>query len=348
MKMNSRMHSFGWQFRLGLSALVLASFLAGCNEPPPARKPAASNLSAAQAQMNPEKASITATAATKRFENLKGDVPVVTLAFSGADTAEVWRCSTRFNLVYGNGLQKLAELPKSSPEYRSSAKDAFTRMRGELSSCRAIAKETTGNTVTDYGATNGSFYYVVNPCVSKAASITSAAACSFDLSITPPIEYKNTRTDYEIEVLGGLTDAEGRLYGNFNSMRRAAEEANASLTSCVLEEAGKRAAQAQLFGVIKIVSAVALAPLVNGLVAGAGSLLNEAVNKVLGMAAPQQIAQIECPAARVSMEFYNDLQGKTVQLATEVLEARKKLAELDGQYVSVEKELKILKTGQNK
>ena len=333
---------------LQFAVVLLPALLAACNEQVPPRRPAGSNLTAAQAQMDPNKASITATAATKRFEGLKGDVPVVTLAFSGADTAEVWRCSSRFNLVYGNGLQKLAELPKSSPEYRSSAKDAFTRMRGELSSCRAISRGTTGNTVTDYAATNGSFYYVINPCVSKEASTTSSSACSFDLSITPPIEYKNTRTDYEIEVLGGLTDAEGRLYGNFNSMRRAAEEANASMTSCVLEEAGKRAAQAQLFGLIKVVSAVALTPLVNGLVAGVGTLLNEAVNKVLGMAAPQQITQIECPAARVSMEFYNELQGKTVQLATEVLEARRKLAELDGQYVSVEKELATLKKGQNK
>jgi hypothetical protein len=348
MNMNSISTFFQSQLFLRMTMLLFPVLLVACNEPPPVRKPVGSNLTASQAQMDPSKASITATAATKRFEGLKGDVPVVTLAFSGADTAEVWRCNSRFSLVYGNGLQKLSELSKSSPDYRSSAKDAFTRMRGELSSCRAISKGTTGNTVTDYAATNGSFYYVINPCVSKEASVTSEAACSFDLSITPAIEYKNTRTDNEIEVLGGLTDAEGRLYGNFNSMRRAAEEANASMTSCVLEEAGKRAAQAQLFGVIKLVSQAVLGPVVNGLLAGAGTLLTTAIDKVLQMAAPQQIQQIECPAARVNIEFYNELQTKTVQLATEVLEARKKLAELDGQYASVEKELATLKKGQNK
>jgi hypothetical protein len=327
-----------------IAFICMPALLVACTDSPPPRKTVANNNLTAQSLMQPEKAAVSVTAASKRFDSFKGDIPVVTIAYSGADSADVWRCRASFSLVYGNGLQKLSELSKSSPEYRSSAKEAFERMRGDVAACRAITKTTTAPTVTDYAATDGKFYYIVNPCVSKAASATGELGCSYNLEITQVIDYKNTRTDYEVEVLGGLTDAEGRIYGNFNSMRRAAEEANASMTSCVLEEAGKRAAQAQLFGVIKLVSALVVAPVVNGLMAGVGTVLNGAINQLLGMAAPQQIQQIECPAARVKMEFYTELQGKTVQLAQEVLEARQKLAELDGAYKAVEKELATLKS----
>lgn len=323
---------------------LLATTAIACVDTPVARKTDAASLSAAPT-MDPGKASATATAAAKRIESLKGDVPVINIIYGGADSAEVWRCRSTFELVYGNGLQKLSEVQKSTPEYRQYAEEAFKRMRGDLSACRAIVTGTSAPTVTDYAAAEGKFYYIVNPCVSKAASTTGQAACSYALEITPTIDYRNTRTAYEIEVLQGMTDAEGRLYGNFNSMRRAAEEANAAYSSCVVQEAADRAFKAQLFGLIKLVSAVAVAPVLNGLMVGVGTALNSAINGLMDMAAPQQIEQINCPGARIKMEYYAQLQGNTVQLAKEVLEARSKLAQHDAAYGSVEKELAALKSG---
>jgi len=319
--------------------------LAACVDAPAPRRAQTGNLTT-QSLMDPTRASAKVSAATKRFEGLKGDVPVVTIAFGGADSAEVWRCRASFEFVYGDGLQKLSDLPKSSPDYRTAAEEAFKRMRGDVAACRAIAPNTTAQTVTDYAATDGNFYYVVNPCVSQAASATSKQGCSYDLEITPSIEYRNTRTANEIAVLSEMMTAEGRLYGNFNSMRRAAEEANESLTLCTLNEAIRRASQAQLFGLIKLVSGLVLTPVVNGLMAGVGTALNGAINKLLEMAAPQQITQVECPEARSKMEFYTQLQGQTVELAKGVLEARNKLSELDSQYANVEKELATLKSNQ--
>ncbi|MFZ9519389.1 MAG: hypothetical protein ACO3A4_02830 [Silvanigrellaceae bacterium] len=323
-------------------AFLLASQVACVDNP--TTKPKGSSLTA-QSLMDPNGASATVSSATKRFDGLKGDVPVVSISYGGADSAEVWRCRASFSMVYGNGLQKLSDLPKSSPEYRAAAAEAFKRMRGEVSACRAIASATTAQTVTDYAATEGKFYYIVNPCVSAASSTTKQAGCSFALEITPVIDYKNTRTDFEVEVLSGLSSAEGRLYGNFNSMRRAAEEANTSYAACVEQEAADRARQAQIMGLIKIVSAVVVTPLVNGLMAGVGTALNGAINEILGKAAPQQIMQIDCPAAKIKLEQYNQYQSQTVQIMKEVLEARTKLSEFDSQYASVEKELTALKSG---
>ncbi|MEN9827334.1 MAG: hypothetical protein RI953_3079 [Pseudomonadota bacterium] len=332
----------GWCVNGAAFGFLLAGNIACVDTPASTKNP--SNLSA-QSLMDPNAASATVSSATKRFEGLKGDVPVVSISYGGADSAEVWRCRASFSMVYGNGLQKLSDLPKSSPEYRAAAAEAFKRMRGELSSCRAIASATTAQTVTDFAATEGKFYYVVNPCVSEAASTTKRAGCSFALEITPVLDYKNTRTDYEVEVLAGMSSAEGRLYGNFNGMRRAAEEANTSYAACVEQAAADRAQQAQLMGLIKLVSAAVVTPLVNGLMAGVGTALNGAINELLGKAAPQQIMQIDCPPAKVKLEYYNQLQSQTVQIAKEVLEARSKLAEFDSQYASVEKELAALKSG---
>lgn len=311
----------------------------------PTQRPGNSNNLTAQSLMDPMRAAATANVATRRFDNLKGDLPVVSLAYTGADSAEVWRCRATYALVYGNGLQKLSDLPKSSPEYREAAKEAYKRMP-DPSNCVNIATSTTAQSITDYAARRGTFYYVVNPCVTPSASTTSKAGCSFALEITQPIQYENNRTDNEVEVLSRLSVAEGRLYGNFNSMRRAAEEANESMTNCTLQEAANRAYKTQLFGLIKLVSAVAVAPLVNGVMAGAGTVLDSAISGILGMAAPKQLEQVDCPPARVKMEFYNELQAKTVEIVKEVLEARKSLNELDTQYVSVEKELAALKSGQ--
>lgn len=322
---------------------ILALNFTACVDAPAPRRTQPGNL-ITQSLLDPANASATVTAAPKRFEGLKGDVPVVTIVFGGADSAEVWRCRANFELVYGDGLQKLANLPKTSSEYRAAAEEAFKRMRGDVAACRAIAPSTTAQTVTDYAATDGSFYYIVNPCVSQASSITKKQGCSYNLEITPKIEYRNTRTAGEIEVLTELMTAEGRLYANFNNMRRAAEEANESMTTCILNEASRRAAQAQLSGLVKLVSGLALAPMINGLMTGVGTALNGALNQMLDMAVPQEIDDIECPQAQVNSDYYSELQGQTVELAKGVLEARNKLSELDSQYANVEKELATFKS----
>jgi hypothetical protein len=323
-----------------LAGFALCLMVTACtNEPAPYK----SNISNPRVLFNPMNATASVRAETKNLESLKGDVPVLYIAFGNSNSADVYRCKSSYSLVYGNGLQKLSSLSKSTEEYRSAAKDALRRMTGDLSSCRVVANATTAQTVTDFAATDGKFYYIINPCVTKESSTTKQASCSYMLELTEPIEYVNTRTAYEIEVLSKLTSAEGALYGSFNSMRRALEEAQESKTNCVLQEAAERASQAQLTGMLKVVSTVALAPLVNGFIAGVGTFLDEAVGTLLGMAAPQQITEIKCPAFTEKIEYYNELQAKAVQVTKEVLEARIELSRTDAHYQSVEKQLLILK-----
>ncbi|MEY3901687.1 MAG: hypothetical protein RL189_993, partial [Pseudomonadota bacterium] len=72
--------------------------LAACVDAPAPRRGQSGNLTT-QSLMDPTRASAKVSAATKRFEGLKGDVPVVTIAFGGADSAEVWRCRASFEFV---------------------------------------------------------------------------------------------------------------------------------------------------------------------------------------------------------------------------------------------------------
>ncbi|NBO37400.1 hypothetical protein EBU99_02325 [bacterium] len=336
-------------FRGVFLTLALALALIACVDGPPSKQtPKSSNLDSNK-KMDPTSAQVVVQAAAKKLDGIaNGDVPVLTLTYQGADSAKVFRCSSRYVLVYGNGIDKLSDLPKSSPDYAWAAKDAFERIGGNSSSCSLIAPATSGATITDFAAKSGSFYYVINPCVSSETSTSGRQGCSNKIEVTPTIEYTNTRLDAEIRVLQTMYSVEGQLYGNFNAMRRAIEEANEAQVNCVLQEAARRAYQQQLFGLIKLVTTIAT-PVIFGVTSGVGTALTGAVNSLLTMATPKQMTQQpECPQAKVKVDFYDQLAAKTQSLAADVLTARQELFQLDSHYANVEKEIAQLKAANYK
>jgi hypothetical protein len=295
--------------------------------------------------MDPRKANATATVETREQTGIaKGAYPSLTMTLNGADYAEVWRCGASFKLVYGNGLKELSSVSKSDPEYTSIAKEAFERMRTQASDCEAISINASSPQINDYGARSGRFYYVINPCVSASNSSTGSRGCSYALQITSPLEYTNTRTKAEVEILSGMYQAEGAMYALFNEMKDTIEAMNAIATTCVLDEADRIAAAQRNAGWMKLITNVA-GTVVNALVPGVGTLLSTAVTGIIGLQQQRATAaNFDCPGAKDKQVRYDELSAQVSTIAKEVLEKRQKLAQLDAQYASVDKELTALKS----
>lgn len=311
--------------------------------------PAAAAGGGSGAKYNPLKASASASMGEREFAGIaKGAVPTLTLSLSGADYAEIWRCNANYKLVYGNGQTELASLSKSDPDYQSTAKEAFERMRTEGSYCTSIAPESRLAQVNDYGARSGQFYYIINPCVSKESSSTGRAGCSYALQVTEVMEYANTRTREEIKILNDMYIAEGEIYSLFHEMKQTIESANAISTTCVLDEAERLAAEQHRMGFMKIFSSVG-SVLLNALVPGVGAVLSTGLNTLMSLKQQQSMVfNSDCPAAAAKIAYYQELSGKVQDAAAGVLEKRQKLHQLDQQYASVEKELSALKSSMNK
>ncbi|MEN9528718.1 MAG: hypothetical protein RI932_591 [Pseudomonadota bacterium] len=336
--------------RTGWAALATSALLVACVDAPSAPPRPPNNLSpSSTVKLDPRKASATAAVETREQSGIaKGAYPSLTMTLNGADYAEVWRCAASFKLVYGNGLQELSKLSKTDPEYSRIAKESFERMRTEGSSCEAIATNASTPQVNDYGARSGKFYYIINPCVSASNSSTGNGGCSYSLQVTSPLEYTNTRTKAEVDILNGMYQAEGSMYALFNEMKDTIESMNAIATTCVLDEADRIAAAQRNAGWMKLISSVA-GTVVNALVPGVGTLLSTAVNGIISLKQQQATAaNFDCPGAKDKQVRYDELSAQVATIAQQVLEKRQKLAQLDAQYASVDKELTALKSSMAK
>lgn len=297
------------------------------------------------AKFDPSKASVSVELKTEPMKGYpKGNVPALSLALANSNYTEVFRCGASYELKYGNGLQKLTDVPESDPSYSEYAKDAFARMRTHGSDCVRVGVGNSLNIVRDYGAQSGNFYYIVNPCVTSEQSTTSRHDCSYQLAITKPIQYTNTRAQAEVDILSTFLDAEGALYAHFKEMEALTVSITAIETTCVLDEADRQlvAARSQaLMGIVKTVATT----VINGLAPGVGTALGAVVDALgkLKAAGAQPNIGSTCPQAVTKMERYKELEGQVNTIATRVIEARKELHHLDSTYADVTKELNELK-----
>jgi len=320
---------------------------AGCTDiQAPKKTDFNSGKAVSEAKLDPSKASVTVSFKTDPMPGYpKGSVPTLNLTFSNANHTEVFRCGASFELKYGNGIQKLKDVPTSDPNYLEYAKDAFGRMRTNGSDCVKIGVGNSLNVVRDYGAQSGDFYYIVNPCVTSDQSTTNRQDCSYQLAITEPVQYTNTRAQAEVDILNTFLKAEGELYANFKEMEAINTSVVAIETTCVLDEADRQAVAARSQAIMGIIKTVATT-VINGLAPGVGTALGAVVDALgnLKKAGAGPNVGSTCPAAETKIARYKELEGKVNTIATRVIEARKELHSLDSAYADVSKELDELKT----
>jgi hypothetical protein len=348
-------HSQNLCMNIGLLALSGATLMACVDEPVRRPRTSSNGEPEVKAKYEPSKASLSASVTTKSVDGIvKGDYPALTLSFTGADAAQVYRCAASYKLIYGNGLQELSKLSKSDPEYPRAAKDAFLRVRTEGSYCELLKSNIEGptpSTVNDYGAQSGHFYYVINPCVTSGSSLTGSGGCSYNLQITEPLQYSNTRTKAEIDILSSMYASEGELYALFKEIQNNTEAANQISTTCVLDEADRKYAETRTRGLIGLVMAIAK-PVMTALIPGVGGILATAVDGIVKLKQQQSAAMAAanaqdkgCPEAAARLKLASELIGQVDAASQKVLEQRQKLHEMDQQYASVEAELNALKSG---
>ncbi|MEY4065776.1 MAG: hypothetical protein RIR26_1984 [Pseudomonadota bacterium] len=349
------------QWLCAIALAIATSTLIACVDEP-VRRPRSGDPGngdgSVKTKFDPSKGSITASVTTKSVDGIvKGDYPALTLSFSASDSAQVYRCGASYKLVYGNGIQELTKLSKSDPEYPRAAKDAFLRLRTEGSYCELVKSNMEGPTpptVNDYGAQSGNFYYVINPCVTSSSSLSGSGGCSYDLQITETLNYVNTRTKDEIEILSNMYASEGELYALFKEIQSTTEAANQIRTTCVLDEADRQFAEAHSRGLLNLVMAIAK-PVMSALVPGVGTILATAVDGIVKLKQAQSAAisaanaqDKGCPEAAARSQRVAELIGQVDAVSQKVLEKRQKLHEMDQQYANVERDLNALKSGSTK
>jgi hypothetical protein len=328
------------------AVLILAAACTDIQSPKPTNFNGNNTIS--EAKLDPSKAQVTASLKTDAMQGYpKGSIPTLSLTFTNSNHTEVFRCGASYELKYGNGIQKLKDVPQSDPNYLEYAKDAFGRMRTAGSDCVKIGVGNSLNIVRDYGAQSGDFYYIVNPCVTGDQSTTNRQECSYQLAITEPIQYTNTRAEAEVEILNTFLKAEGQLYANFKEMEALNTSIIAIQTTCVLNEADRKVVEARSQAIMGIIKTVATT-VVNALAPGVGTALGAVVDalgslKKAGAAGVPNIGDA-CPAAVTKMERYKELEGEVNTIAARVIEARKELHSLDAAYADVSKQLDELRS----
>lgn len=331
---------------IGLSCTTLAfALVAACTDVQTPKGPKQSQMGVSSAaKFDPSKAAVSVEFKTESMEGYpKGSVPTLSLAFTGANSTEVFRCGASYEMKYGNGVQKLSDLSPSDPSYQESAEDAFKRLRTATSDCIMIGVGNSINRVRDYGAQSGEFYYVVNPCVTSEQSTTARAGCSYRLAITKPVTYTNTRAQAEVEILNTFLKAEGDLYANFKEMEALAVAINSISTSCVLDEAERKLVAQRSQALMSLVKTVATT-VINGLAPGVGTALGAVVDALGNLRkAGLPNAESSCPDAVTKTKRYQELEANVTAIATRVIEARKELHALDSAYTNVDAELSKLK-----
>jgi len=334
-----------WSALLSCCGALLAASTACTDIQSPKKTDFNGNSSPKGTKLDPSKAQVTATLSTKPMDGYpKGSIPTLSLTFSNANSTNVYRCGASFELMYGNGIQKLSDVSKSDPNYLEYAKDAFGRMRTNGSDCVQIGVGNELNVVNDYGAQTGDFYYIVNPCVTADQSTTNREDCSFQLAITEPIQYTNTRAQAEVDILNTFLKAEGELYAHFKEMEALDTEIVSIQTTCVLNEADRQLVETRSKAMFGLITTIAT-KVIDGLAPGVGSALGTAVNALIQLkeAGKQPNIGDACPAAVSKVERYNELQGDVDAIAIRVMEERKKLHSLDSAYKDVTDQLNKLK-----
>jgi hypothetical protein len=338
-----------------LAWLACSSILfAGCSESPNASKFTQQGkvknepvVEETKKILDPTKArvSVSAISKSKASEGSSYMAPSFTLGLVDADYVEILRCDSSFKPKVTTGKLVKDVIASNDPTRSELLEFAFNNMKGQISYCRAVSLSAAQNFV-DISAPQGSFYYVVNPCVNAERSSNKQRSCSSELVLTD--EYTNTTTlsQEALKVAGELAAYEGQLYAGFTKMQSYAQIIKDEQETCEVNWIHKELAKSFWRGITKIGAAIAGAA-ANTFLAGSGVVVSKIINYVGGTMIGPPESTPNCPQMPAHIDNFQKAAGRIEELTKGVVEKRNKMSVYNSQFEKIdEKILELFKNPQ--
>ncbi|MDD9952247.1 MAG: hypothetical protein OXT67_11855 [Zetaproteobacteria bacterium] len=112
--------------------------------------------------------------------------PSISLQHERSDYSQVMRCPHTNRFVTSDGSKDLHQ--PGTKATLAEKRDAWKNSLDQLSGCELISEKQAGEIFADEIAPKGTFYYVINPCISAERAILGEEGCSYRILFTHNIE----------------------------------------------------------------------------------------------------------------------------------------------------------------
>jgi hypothetical protein len=319
-----------------LSALFVLSV--SCADQPMdiQKKFSSSALDADKKMYDPSEGVLTLKSRDVLMQSLEGSdgirVPTFDILIDKAEFVGVIRCKADYKLVSSTG-ETLDELGKYT-KY-DDMKWMWNRASGEFTACKFLGTHVYRTKIQDVAASSGSYYYIINPCISKSRSKSGREGCSNDLKVTNTITFESELKESFVDAAQKLSELEIEVGGSAANIKSLAEVIEAEQQACE-KVAAIRASSANFFRGIASLAGAA----VGGVV---GSIMGGPVGAVKGATSFMGIARdlvnqygpkvkMDCSGAdqyRAELMSEVERMEETVEL---VIAARNEMSALNGSY----------------
>ncbi|MCB9229607.1 MAG: hypothetical protein H6618_08345, partial [Deltaproteobacteria bacterium] len=153
---------------------------------------------------HPDQARVTLSVAEVKAQDFGKDFPLpgFDIQQNRNDYVMILRCQESYRISF---LEELSAVETSG---HKKGQWLWLDSLGNPSLCKIASRRLNGTRFEDMGASDGSFFYVVNPCVSEGLSSTGADGCSYLLAVSNTVSYRNSPGSQFLRISAELADAE--------------------------------------------------------------------------------------------------------------------------------------------
>ncbi len=197
--------------RLAIGVAICVSLLASClqkkdraaaskdtNLTPTADSDVSLLLDANEAEVSATVTDVTSEAFGRGYK-----LPSFKMTYKGANYVQILRCDE----TYRSLLDGRIERAKKSPGIDSLEliwRDSF----GQQTYCQIAANFYVPLSFQDVGAKNGTFFYLIRPCILAQYSSSKKNECGSNLAVSKSIDYKDSPSDILLTKMAAIRDAE--------------------------------------------------------------------------------------------------------------------------------------------
>ncbi|NRA45962.1 MAG: hypothetical protein HRU09_13500 [Oligoflexales bacterium] len=129
-------------------------------------------------------------------------LPSFSMTFGENDYVKILRCQASYREYLDYSLSQV------NTNKVNSRKWIWTDSFGDSKNCKVASNRFNSTDFQDLGAKNGQFFYLINPCVSASISINGKDECSYHLTLTENLDYKDSPSTQVLQQSMELADAE--------------------------------------------------------------------------------------------------------------------------------------------
>lgn len=264
-------------------------------------------------------------------------VPVIRIDnLRDSDYVQVLRCPESFSAVTPDGTT-VDKLPATDPSRADKLRWAWQNAAGSNLNCRFVGTRIVRQNIADLSADSGTYYYLINPCVSRARSKTQREECSYNLAITSTVNYENNMEPLFLAAAKELSDAEGELSGNYIELMSVAKQIAYKQADCQDAYFSAMARAQFLSGLTSFISMGV--GFIVGTVVGGPILGIKGAQTAGGITSalfgPKGVAPFECPAVQDLTSKARHLTSLTSANTDAIIKLRENMEKLTSSYTGL-------------